>query len=181
VVPSKKKTALHLACEYGNPLIVGYLLKKFDTQYHLDFIDDGGFTALHLAVFNGHAEVARKLCAKGARADILAGSEDVDPEHRRNALDYCHRLFAPDISSPQNFHGVGRGLEDVYLGRLEISKMLVRERRAVRTNDSKDDDNMVWSVKLCHYAVQNDMIRLLKGALENLRNNPASESPWQVQ
>jgi ankyrin repeat protein len=179
VVPSKKKTALHLACRYGNPLIMDYLLKKFDTPYHLDFIDEGGFTALHFAVFNGHAEAARKLCAKGARADILAGSEDLDPEHRRNALDYCHRLFAPDIDSLKNSHGVGRDLQDVYLGRLEIAKMLVRECQAVRTSGSKDDDDMVWSVKLCHYAVQNDMSRLLRGALENLRNDPASETPWQ--
>lgn len=179
VVPSDSKTALHLACRYGNPLIVDYLLEKFDTPYHLDFIDNGGFTALHYAAFHGHAEVARKLCEKHARVDILAGDESVDPKHRRNALDYCHLLLEPDISDLQASHGIGRHLQDVYLGRLEISKILIRERQAVRTVGSMDDDNMAWSVKLCFYAAQNNMSRLLKEALEDLRNDPASNMPWQ--
>ena len=179
VMPSKNKTALHLACRYGNPLIVGYILKKFNTPYHLDFIDNEGFTALHFAVFHGHADVARQLCEKRARVDILAGDESVNPEGRCNALDYCHCLRGPDISCLQETHGIVRDREDVYLGRLEIAKMLVRERRAVRTVGSKDDDDMVWSLKLCLYAAQNNMNRLLKVALEDLRNDPESDMPWQ--
>ena len=168
VVPSKKITALHLACRYGNPLIVDYLLKKFDTPYHLNFIDDGGLIALHFAVFYSHVEVARKLCEKGVQIDILAGDESVNPEHRCNALDYCHLLFSPYISDLQGTHGIVRDLQDVCLGRLEISKMLVREHQAVRTVGSKDGDDMIWSVKLCHYAAQKNMSRLLKEALEDV-------------
>ncbi|KAK0747313.1 hypothetical protein B0T21DRAFT_279239 [Apiosordaria backusii] len=179
VVPGEKQTALHLACQHGNPLIVDYLLKKFNTPYHLDFVDHGGFTALHHAVFYGHVDIARKLCRTGARVDIPAGDESLDPKDRRNALDYCHRLFAPGISTLQDSQGIGPNPEDVYLGRLEIAKMLVRERQAVRTVGSKDDDDMVWSVKLCFYAAQKNMARLLKGALENFRNDPVSGMSWQ--
>ncbi|KAM0429269.1 hypothetical protein ACHAPT_006483 [Fusarium lateritium] len=179
VIPSEKKTALHLACRFGNPLIVDYILNKFNRPYHLDFIDNQGFTALHFAAFYGHADVARKLCEKRARVDILAGDEFVSPEGRCNALDYCHRLFSPDISGLQDSHGMARDLEDVFLGRLEISKMLVRERQAVRTVGSEDDDSMAWSVKLCFYAAQNNLSRLLKTALEDLRNDPGSGMPWQ--
>lgn len=179
VVPGEKKTALHLACRHGNPLIVDYLLKKFNTPYHLDFVDCGGFTALHHAVFNGHVDVARKLYRADTRVDILAGDASLDPRGRRNALDYCHILFAPDASSLRASHGIIRDLEDVYLGRLDIAKMLVRERQAVRTVGSRDDDGMVWSVKLCFYAAQKNMARLLKGSLENLRDDVMSSMSRQ--
>ncbi|KXJ84618.1 ankyrin repeat-containing domain protein, partial [Microdochium bolleyi] len=49
VVPDKKTTALHLACQIGNLHIVDYLLEKFDTPDHIDFVDHAGFTALHFA------------------------------------------------------------------------------------------------------------------------------------
>ncbi|KAF5699327.1 serine threonine kinase [Fusarium mundagurra] len=179
VIPSRNETALHIACENGNPLIVDYILKKFNTPYHLDFTDNEGSTALHLAVFHGHANVARQLCEKGARVDILDQDESLSPEGRCNALDYCYRLFAPDVTVMQQNHGLVRGLEDVYLGRLEISKMLVRERQAVRTVGSADNDNMVWSDKLCLYAAQKNMSRLLIAGLEDLRNNPVVGIPWQ--
>jgi ankyrin repeat protein len=179
VIPAEKKTALHLACRYGNPLIVDYLLTKFGTPYHLDYVDVGGFTALHHAVFYGHVDVARRLCQKGARVDILAGDESLDPKDRCNAFDYCHRLFAPDFSNLNDSHGTSRSLEDVYLGRLEISKMLVREHQAVRTVGSEDLDDMVWPVRLCFYAAQKNMTRLLRAALEELRNDPTCGMSWQ--
>jgi ankyrin repeat protein len=179
VVPGEKKTALHLACRSANPLIVDYLLEKFHTPYHLDYVDYGDFTALHYAVFYGHVEVARKLCQKGARVDILAGDESLEPEDRRNALDYCHRLGGPNASDLHDSYGTSRSLEDVHLGRLEISKMLVRVRQAVRTVGSTDLDDMVWSVRLCFYAAQKNMTRLLKAALEELRNDPTCGMSWQ--
>ncbi|UPK92023.1 hypothetical protein LCI18_002958 [Fusarium solani-melongenae] len=172
VIPSEKKTALHLACADGNPLIVGYLLSKFNTPYHLDFVDNQGLTALHFAASFGHVDIARKLCEKGARVDILSGD-------RGNALDCCYSQLSPDMSDLQEFHGIVQDLEDVFLGRLEISKILVRERQAVRTADLEDDCCMVWSFELCYYAVWRDMSRLLKAALQDLRNDPESSIPWQ--
>ncbi|KLU90411.1 TKL protein kinase [Magnaporthiopsis poae ATCC 64411] len=173
VVPSWKTTALHLACLQGNPLIVDYLLQKFNTPYHLDFVNHMGYTALHQAAFNGHVDVARMLCRAGARVDILAGDESLDPKDRPNALDYCHRLLVLDSQD------TGRDIEDVYLGRLEVAKILVLERQAVRTVASRHDDGAVWSVGLCFYAARKNMARLLKGALENLRNDAASGISWQ--
>ncbi|KAL8371964.1 hypothetical protein RB595_001667 [Gaeumannomyces hyphopodioides] len=180
VTPGWKSTALHLACLGGNSLIVGYLLQKFNTPYHLDFVDTRGLTALHYAVLSGHVDVARMLCRAGARVDILTGNESLDPKDRQNALDYCHNPVGPDISQLGDYQGgIGRDLENVFLGRLEIAKILVRERQAIRTVGSKDDDGMVWSVKLCSYAAQENMVRLLKVALENLRNDAASGMSWQ--
>jgi ankyrin repeat protein len=180
VVPSERMTALHIACKEGNPLIVEYLLSRFSTSYHLNFINEGGLTSLHFAVFHGHSNIARMLVEKGARADIPAGNQSISPESRRNALDYCHFLASPDISTVQQTQGIARGIDDVYLGRIEISKMLKRKGLAVRTAGSADDEDMVWSVKLCLYAAQNSMVRLLKVALEDLRNSPEPDRPWQV-
>lgn len=57
--------------------------------------------------------------------------------------------------------------------------MLVRERHAVRTVGSEDDDELVWSFKLCFYAAQKNMPRLLKEALKNLQDDPVSGISWQ--
>ncbi|KAL8366636.1 hypothetical protein RB595_010478 [Gaeumannomyces hyphopodioides] len=173
VIPSWKTTALHLACEHGNPLIAGYLLQKFNTPYHLNFVDRKGHTALHNAVLGGHVDIARMLCQAGARVDILSGDESLDPKDRRNALDYCHSL------ATYNSQDTSRDVEDIYLGRLEIAKILVRERQAIRTVGSKDKTIVVWSVELCLYAAHKNMNRLLKAALDNLRNGTESGVSWQ--
>ncbi|KAL8399971.1 hypothetical protein RB594_000394 [Gaeumannomyces avenae] len=175
VIPNLETTALHLACQYGNPLITGYLLQKFNTPYHLDFVDQGGLTALHHSVAQGHIDVTRMLCQAGARVDILSGNESLDPSSRRNALDCCHCFFTRDASALSDSQGIDRSHEDIYLARLEIAKILVRERQAVRTAGSKSR----WSFVLCFYAVRENMTRLLKGALENLQNDASSGMSWQ--
>lgn len=174
VIPSWKITALHLACQHGSPLIAGYLLQKFNTPYHLDFVSRYGHTALHNAVLGGQVEIARMLCKAGARVDILTGSESSDPKDRQNVLDYCHYLITMDPIVPNGSQDRVPDLEDIRLGRLEIARILVRERQAVRTVGSEYEDGAVWSVELCFYAAKRNMTRLLKGALENLRTDAAS-------
>ncbi|WXC61796.1 hypothetical protein SNK03_007669 [Fusarium graminearum] len=65
VVPSERMTALHIACKEGNPLIVEYLLSRFGTSYHLNFINEGGLTPLHFTAEG--AVKSRKLAENRAK------------------------------------------------------------------------------------------------------------------
>lgn len=66
VAQSIRKTALHLASEWGNPEIARLLLAAgADANALLDSANEGA-TALHLAAKSGHVEVVQLLLEAGA-------------------------------------------------------------------------------------------------------------------
>ncbi|XP_046961355.1 E3 ubiquitin-protein ligase MIB1 [Vanessa cardui] len=62
--------ALHHAALRGNPSAMKIMLGKLPRPWIVDDAKDDGYTALHLAAFNNHAEVAELLVRGGARPDL---------------------------------------------------------------------------------------------------------------
>ncbi|XP_041968079.1 E3 ubiquitin-protein ligase MIB1 isoform X2 [Aricia agestis] len=62
--------ALHHAALRGNPSAMKIMLGKLPRPWIIDDAKDDGYTALHLAAFNNHAEVAELLVRGGARLDL---------------------------------------------------------------------------------------------------------------
>ncbi|KAH8654249.1 hypothetical protein BGZ61DRAFT_373816, partial [Ilyonectria robusta] len=110
IIPNKKITILYLTYQLENLLIVNYILKKFNTPYHLDFINNRGFIVLYFMVFYGYANIIRKLYKKKIQVDILIGDKFVSPEGRRNTLDYYYYLLNLDISNLQDSYSIVRDI-----------------------------------------------------------------------
>ncbi|XP_028162831.1 E3 ubiquitin-protein ligase MIB1 isoform X3 [Ostrinia furnacalis] len=62
--------ALHHAALRGNPSAMKIMLSKLPRSWIVDDAKDDGYTALHLAALNNHAEVAELLVRGGARPDL---------------------------------------------------------------------------------------------------------------
>ncbi|XP_049691669.2 E3 ubiquitin-protein ligase MIB1 isoform X1 [Helicoverpa armigera] len=62
--------ALHHAALRGNPSAMKIMLGKLPRPWIVDDAKDDGYTALHLAALNNHAEVAELLVRGGARPDL---------------------------------------------------------------------------------------------------------------
>ncbi|XP_068621070.1 E3 ubiquitin-protein ligase MIB1 isoform X2 [Battus philenor] len=62
--------ALHHAALRGNPSAMKIMLGKLPRPWIVDDAKDDGYTALHLAALNNHAEVAELLVHGGARPDL---------------------------------------------------------------------------------------------------------------
>ncbi|XP_052746305.1 E3 ubiquitin-protein ligase MIB1 isoform X3 [Bicyclus anynana] len=62
--------ALHHAALRGNPSAMKIMLGKLPRPWIVDDAKDDGYTALHLAAFNNHAEVGELLVRGGARPDL---------------------------------------------------------------------------------------------------------------
>lgn len=62
--------ALHHAALRGNPSAMKIMLGKLPRSWIVDDAKDDGYTALHLAALNNHAEVAELLVRAGARPDL---------------------------------------------------------------------------------------------------------------
>lgn len=62
--------ALHHAALRGNPSAMKIMLGKLPRPWIVDDAKDDGYTALHLAALNNHAEVAELLVRGGAQPDL---------------------------------------------------------------------------------------------------------------
>jgi ankyrin repeat protein len=161
--PTQEDTILHQACKDGNPVIVDYLLSKFGTKDHLDRRGAGGFTALHHAVFNGHASLAMKLCRAGSDVNARSGTADMPNRQRSRPLDLCFRWWTQSTEFLSHKFGLERTREDVLIGRLSIAEYLVRRHQARRASRSLVHRSL--ALKLTLGAAEHGMTKLLAVAL----------------
>ncbi|KAE8446530.1 hypothetical protein EG329_011862 [Mollisiaceae sp. DMI_Dod_QoI] len=160
---TQEDTILHQACKDGNPVIVDYLLSKLGTKDHLDRRGVGGFTALHHAVFNGHASLVMKLCRAGADVNARSGTSDMPNRERSTPLDLCFHWGTQSTEFLSRKFGLERTREDVLIGRLNIAEYLVRRHQARRASRSLVHRSL--ALKLSLIAAQDGMTRLLAVAL----------------
>lgn len=83
---SHGNTALHLACEQGNPECIGLLLDPIlagtrGQRQDLDQRNYNGYTCLHIAVMRGHYEAVQKLLDAGANINTQEPSSGRTPLH----------------------------------------------------------------------------------------------------
>jgi ankyrin repeat protein len=167
VQPQTRSTALHVACVDGNPAITEYLIRKFGTPEHLNLEKNGGFTALHLAIIFGHADLAVKLCAAGADANARSGDGSMRGRDRSRPLDLCYRNYTPDAEYLTSKYGIERKAEDIYLGRLRATEMLVRRYKARRA--SRYLIHRSLALKLARIAAEQDLPRLLSECMRRIK------------
>jgi len=163
--PDSADTVLHEACRGGNPVIFDYLLSKFysNPQLNISQPGDSGFTPVHQAAFNGHVDVAVKLCRAGADVNARSGGSDQVNRTRSRPLDLCFRWFAHDKDFLVKRYGLERTKEDIFLGRLRIANLL-QERHGAR----RADRFLVHRSAAMRYALggaEKGMKRLLSEAL----------------
>lgn len=170
--PDSKDTVLHQACKDGNPVIVDYLLSKFGSNDQLNQPGEGGFTALHHAVFNGHADLVMKLCQSGADANARSGTSDMVNQKRSRPLDLCFRWATPSEDFLAYKFGLERAREDIFLGRLRIADFLVRRHRPRSADRPRRADRFLMhrspALKLASGAAEDGMTRLLAVVLRVL-------------
>ncbi|KAM6523073.1 hypothetical protein FSOLCH5_003693 [Fusarium solani] len=161
--PDSKATVLHQACKDGNPVIVDYLLSKFASKDQLNQPCEGGFTALHHAVYNGHADLVMKLCQAGADANARSGTSGMVNRERSRPLDLCFRWATQSEDFLAFKFGLERTREDIFLGRLRIADFLVRRHRARRADRFLMHRSV--ALKFALGAAQDGMTRLLAEVL----------------
>ncbi|KAF9767615.1 hypothetical protein IL306_015197 [Fusarium sp. DS 682] len=161
--PDSKDTVLHQACKDGNPVIVDYLLSKFGSEDQLNRPAEGGFTALHHAVYNGHADLVMKLCRAGADANARSGTSNTVNRRRLRPLDLCFRWVTPSEDFLAYKFGLERTRQDVLLSRLRIADFLVRRRGARRADRFLMHRSV--TLKFALGAAQDGMTRLLAEVL----------------
>jgi ankyrin repeat protein len=176
--PTQEDTILHQACKDGNPVIVDYLLSKFGNKYHLDRRDVGGFTALHHAVFNGHASLVMKLCRLGADVNARSGTSDMPNLKRSRPLDLCFRWGTQSTEFLSHKFGLERTREDVLIDRLSIAEYLVRRHQARRA--SRFLMHRSLALKLTLGAAEDGMVRLLAVALRLVKKEMGTYSHRDV-
>ncbi|OBT53788.1 hypothetical protein VE04_06861 [Pseudogymnoascus sp. 24MN13] len=166
VSPNGRDNVLHQACKDGNPVLVDYLLTKFTQRDQLNQPGEGGFTALHYTVFNGHADLAIRLCEAGADVNPRSGPSDLINRQRSRPLDLCFRWATQSEDFFTRKFGLERKSEDVYLGRLRIAEYIVRRHGARRANHFLVHRSL--ALKLALGAAQDGMTRLLAVTLRAL-------------
>ncbi|CEI67966.1 hypothetical protein FVEN_g7761 [Fusarium venenatum] len=166
--PDHQETVLHLACKDGNPVIVDYLLSKLISKDLLDQRGEGGMTALHHAVFNGHVDVAMKLCQAGADVNARSGYRDMSNRRRSRPLDLCYRHTRQSDELLANKFGLERTGEDVMLGRFHIANYLVQRHGARRADRFLMHRSLAFRLSLL--AAQDGMTHLLDVVLRTVKN-----------
>ncbi|KAK4112957.1 ankyrin [Canariomyces notabilis] len=161
--PDSKDTVLHQACKDGNPVIVDYLLSKFCSEDHINHHGEGGFTALHHAVFNGHADLVAKLCEAGADVNVRSGVSNMMNRLRTRPLDLCFWRATQSVEFLARKFGLERTKEDIYLGRLRIADLLQRRYGARRADRFLAHRSVAMSLAVG--AAEKGLIRLLAEAL----------------
>ncbi|GAB1315471.1 hypothetical protein MFIFM68171_05681 [Madurella fahalii] len=122
--PGSKDTVLHQACKDGNPVIIDYLFSKFGSMQQINQPGEGGFTALHHAVFNGHAELVMKLCRAGADANARSGTRDMLNRERSRPLDLCFRRATQGKDYLAHKYGLERTIEDRPANRFHVQRSI---------------------------------------------------------
>lgn len=166
--PDHPDTVLHMACKDGNPVIVDYLLSKFGSNPFLDQPGEGGMTALHHAVFNGHLDVAMKLCQAGADANARSGYKDMPNRKRSRPLDLCFRYTTQSNELLANKFGLERDREHVLLGRFHIGNFLVQRHGARRADRSLMHRSLAFC--LSRFAAEGGMTQLLAVVLRTVKS-----------
>jgi len=172
--PTDEDTILHQACKDGNPVIVDYLLSKFSTQDHLNRHGAGGLTALHHAVYNGHASLVMKLCRAGADVNARSGTPNQPNRERWMPLDLCFDWGTQSTKFLAHKFGLERTREDVLIGRLSIAQYLVRHHQARRVSRSLVHRSL--AIKLTLGAAEAGMTRLLAVALRLAKKEMDTDS-----
>ncbi|KAM0540335.1 hypothetical protein ACHAPJ_013617, partial [Fusarium lateritium] len=165
--PDTKDTVLHMACRDGNPVIVDYLLSKFSSKDLLSQAGEGGMTALHHAVFNGHVDVAMRLCQAGADVNARSGFSTMMNRKRSTPLDLCFRHTTQSNETLTNKFGLERTSEDVLIGRYHIANFLVRRYRARRADKFLIRRSL--ALRLSLLAAQEGMTKLLTLVLRTVK------------
>ncbi|RYP28167.1 hypothetical protein DL767_007315 [Monosporascus sp. MG133] len=165
--PTHKDTILHQACKDGNPVIVEYLLSKFRSKEQLDQPGIGGFTALHHAVYNGHAELVMRLCRAGADVNARSGTSDMPNRQRSRPLDLCFRWSTQSKDFLSHKYGLEHTREDIFLSRLRIADYLIRRHQARRA--SRFLVHRTLALKFALGAAEDGMTRLLAVALRKVK------------
>ncbi|KAM0369864.1 hypothetical protein ACHAPY_010888 [Fusarium culmorum] len=166
--PDHPDIVLHMACKDGNPVIVDYLLSKFGSNPFLDQPGEGGMTALHHAVFNGHLDVAIKLCQAGADANARLGYKDMPNRKRSRPLDLCFRYTTQSNELLANKFGLERNREHVLLGRFHIGNFLVQRHGARRADRSLMHRSLAFC--LSRFAAEGGMTQLLAVVLRTVKS-----------
>jgi ankyrin repeat protein len=176
--PTHEDTILHQACKDENPVIVDYLLLKFGSKDHLDQPGSGGFTALHHAVFNGHAELVMKLCRAGANVNVRSGTPDMPNRKRSRPLDLCFRWWTQSTDFLSHKYGLERTREDILLARLRIAEHLIRRHQARRANRFLVHRSL--ALKYALGAAEDGMTNLLAVALRQAKEEMDMNSHQDV-
>ncbi|VTO81492.1 unnamed protein product [Fusarium graminearum] len=176
--PDHPDTVLHMACKDGNPVIVDYLLSKFGSNPFLDQPGEGGMTALHHAVFNGHLDVAMKLCQAGADVNARSGYKDMPNRKRSRPLDLCFRYTTQSNELLANKFGLERNREHVLLGRFHIGNFLVQRHGARRADRSLMHRSLAFC--LSRFATEGCMTQLLAVVLRTVKIETNITSPGDV-
>ncbi|KAM0489969.1 hypothetical protein ACHAP8_012032 [Fusarium lateritium] len=166
--PDHQETVLHIACKDGNPVIVDYLLYKFSSKDLLNQRGEGGMTALHHAVFNGHVDVAMKLCQAGADVNARSGYREMQNRRRSRPLDLCYRHTTQSNELLASKFGLERTREDVLLGRFHIANYLVKRHGARRADRFLMHRSLAFRLSLL--AAQDGMTHLLAVVLRTVKN-----------
>ncbi|KAG7286778.1 hypothetical protein NEMBOFW57_009094 [Staphylotrichum longicolle] len=164
--PDNADSLLHQACRDGNPVIVDYLLSKFASKDLINQPGDNGNTPLHQAAFNGHLDVAAKLCQAGAEVDARSGASNMTNRDRSRPLDLCFQRTTHNPEFLVERFGLERTKEDVYLGRLRIAHLLQRQHGARRAD--RFFVHRSAAMRLALDAADGGMTRLLREALRSV-------------
>ncbi|KAJ4253866.1 hypothetical protein NW762_010263 [Fusarium torreyae] len=176
--PDTKETVLHMACRDGNSVIVDYLLSKFSSKDLLDRAGEGGMTALHHAVFNGHVDVAMRLCQAGANVNARSGFSTMMNRERSTPLDLCFRHTTQSNETLTYKFGLERTNEDVLIGRFHIANFLVRRYTARRADRFLMHRSL--ALRLSLLAAQEGMTKLLAVVLRTMKTDMIVSSHGSV-
>ena len=104
-------TALHWAAYYGSDNTIDFL---FAWNVPLDYQDDKGETALHLAVQSGHSLIVKKLVQKGANK-LIRNKEGKLPADiaKENNFDYILQMLEEKQPFLENYYGLRPGMKKI--------------------------------------------------------------------